>query len=201
MSSPVGARAPAGDPLLPAWSPVARLPTRQRSRCAPCDCRFPSLRFLRLDRRLGLPGCPARPPQPPRRSPEGSPRGVKIILLPSPLHLVKPVGPPLLVTAIAGCPDPAAPFLGSRLACAVRYEGHSARRISAGQGVFFKYTGLSAGNAGYTQNFSVRPPPVHKLYTGRRVDERGSTRLNDAMISVASPCTPVGATVAIIIIC
>ena len=126
------------------------------------------------DRPPRLPGSasPATPPAPPkvRSVASGSssyrPR----------FHLVNPVGPPLVVTAIAGCPDCAAPFLGFRLACAVRYEDHSALHVCAGQEVFSVPTGLSAEKAGYTQKFLVRPPFTHRLCTGHtltRTENRG----------------------------
>lgn len=86
-------------------------------------------------------------------------------------HLVNPVGPPLLVTAIAGCPVSAAPFLGFRLACAVRYVCHCAPRISAGQEVFSVLTGLSTGKVGYAQKFLVHPLFTHRLCTGNTLTQ------------------------------
>jgi len=168
MTSPAGACAPAGDPFLPSSSPVARFRPQQRSRCALRSRRLPSCCFLRCDRRFRLPGCPVPLPQPPDRLPEGLLPGVKITLLPSPLPPREPGWPSAPRDRHCWLPRLAAPFLGFRLACAVRYEGHFAPHVCAGQEVFSVPTGLSAGKGAYPQIFLVHPPFTHRLYTGGR---------------------------------
>ena len=72
--------------------------------------------------------------------------------------------PSITIAGFRGC---SAPFLGHRLACAVRYAAHSERAITAGQEVFFVRTGLSATKASYAQNNFGRPLVAHRLYTAR----------------------------------
>ena len=173
MTSPVGACASAGDPFLPSSSPVARFRPQQRSRCALRCRRLPDCRFLRFDRRFRFPGCPVPLSQPPDRLPEGLLPGVKITPLPSPLSPREPGWPSVCRDRHCWLPRLAAPFLGFRLACAVRYEDHSAARIYAGQEVFSVPTGLSAEKVGYPQNFLVHPLFTHRLYTGETLTRPG----------------------------
>lgn len=218
MSSPVGAHAPAGDPVfrrsrrLPGCSfgtldavPVARFdhrtaddrdlgcpwprPPSVRPRRPGCPVRrsrtsmplppTPSARFP--VRRPLRPRPPVRPPRlpgssspAPHRLPrEGSSARIRIILHQPRFHLVNPVGPSIPLGPLAGSPASSTPFLGFRLACADRYEAHSARAVSAGQQGFSVHTGLSTELVVHPQNFFVRPLFTHRLCTAERLT-RGS---------------------------
>jgi hypothetical protein len=109
--------------------------------------------------RFGLPSAPPSPPKVHRRR-------KRIILLPAPLAPREPgwpstsPRPPLLAAAVRWHRSS-----GSGWRCADRYGAYIARQVVPGQEVFFHFTGLSTNIPGYPQNFFVRPPFAHKLFT------------------------------------
>ena len=129
-------RLPDSLPTVPSWS----------TRLAGCPVR---LAFF-AGRLFNCPGYPE--PYPVAESSPGRPR----------FRLVNPVGPPHLAGAIAGVSLDSVPFLGFRLACAVRYEDHCAPYVSAGQEVFLK-------SQGYPPNLPFIPRSflfIHRSRTG-----------------------------------
>ena len=59
--------------------------------------------------------------------------------------------------------------------CADRYAAHFACPPIPGQEVLLDFTGLSTNIPGYPQNFFVRPPFTHKLFTRRALFEGART--------------------------
>lgn len=156
MSSPVGAFAPAGDPVLPAALLVAQcLPRLEAAaRLLPVGC--PTGCFLAPTAGSASPVSRLASPAPPLR-PEGLRRGsgsssdrirfrlVSLVGLRSPL-------PPLLAASVLGT-FPQAPvgvrFPVRGILCSIRF------RRSRG---IFEITGLSTNKSGYPQKFFVHPP-------------------------------------------